>query len=776
MSPSAESPSPASHSPESPAPTEPSGAGSVPLAPPSPARRGKRHLIILGVVLALVLGLGSGGLWALTRGSDPLSLAKAPILKAQQDLSNLGKEPTAAAFDSSGTTALVNKQLMILRVIADRRETLVALSPSSSASHAAWQVPVPDEMAGQNLNCKMSTKTLDCGERISIDLVSGINSPAKPSTVSAAEPAEPTTAPSQEPGGSSTSAGEPTSSTAPSAAASPERSSETSSTASTAASPDASTTTSSAGSATPSTSDAPASASAPASVRLGNTPTAGVPLSISEDGTVSVNKDKVSGLTLDGTKPVWAARVEAPRKVVGVNLPSSREVWVVSDGVSVATLDGSTVLWSSKLPDGAGALNGLGSDTPPRWQMSKGTIVMAHPDSLRALDPVDGNTIWQVSTPVTSWAAGDGYVVVFNGSTTSVLAFDSSSSSTRATALPTSAPASADVPNPEELKNASLDVPGICAEAFSRGGRGITRADMVEQAPEKTKVTFSDGKAAGTARGNGVGGGSSNTIAMTSTQQGLFGTSPVMVTVLDCNADLPDYGFDVLVAYNADKEMVGSLMMEGSNEIGYVPAPRIENLRVVGGTVIFDEPQLRVYGDESCRTCGGRASATVTAQWDGQALTLADVVYHIPGSLPTSGDHRRPSLAEVQKVYDALASGQDDAAAEHVDPTILPFMDQPAEKVATGDTMRTAFLPEGGKVVACLLAGPKDSSGASVANSMELDQGTIICPIALDDPSKPWMAPRPSTRNSEQKQYGSWLLLNSDMERFRITHLQYKVN
>ena len=141
-----------------------------------------------------------------------------------------------------------------------------------------------------------------------------------------------------------------------------------------------------------------------------------------------------------------------------------------------------------------------------------------------------------------------------------------------------------------------------------------------------------------------------------------------------------------------------------------------------------------------------------------------------------SGDHRHPSLAEVQKVYDALASGQDDKVAEHIDPTILPFMDQPAERVTTGDTMRTAFLPEGGKVVACLLAGPKDSSGASVANSMDLDQGTIICPIALDDPSKPWMTPRPSTNNSEQKQYGSWLLLSSDMERFRITHLQYKVS
>mgnify|MGYP002651769655 CR=1 FL=1 len=69
-----------------------------------------------------------------------------------------------------------------------------------------------------------------------------------------------------------------------------------------------------------------------------------------------------------------------------------------------------------------------------RWWIGAGPI--------RALDPVDGSTIWRVSTPVTSWAAGDGYVVVFNGSTTSIMTFDSGSSSTRATALPTSAPTS----------------------------------------------------------------------------------------------------------------------------------------------------------------------------------------------------------------------------------------------------------------------------------------------------------------------------------------------
>ena len=767
MSPSPDSSSPEFSSPEipsstTPPPTAPPQGAPVSASTPSPQRRHRARLGILSVVV-LVLTLGGGGLWALTRGSDPLSMVKAPILKAQQDLSNLGKEPAAAPFDASGTTAITNKQLTILRVIADHPETLVALSASSSSSYAAWQVPVPDNLAGQHLNCRINAKTFDCGDQISVNLASGINAPAKPSTVSAASPTAPASAVPAQPSDNS--------SDAPAQTGTPSAPSGT--TSANPAAPSAASSSTPAATASPGTAT---SAPAPASVRLGDTPSSGKPLSVSSDGTVSVNRDKVSGLKLDGTKPVWATRVEASRKLAGVSLPMSRDIWVVSDGVTVAGLDGSSVLWSSKLPEGVGALNTLGTEVVPRWQTSKGAIVMAYPDSLRALDPVDGSTIWRVSTPVTSWAAGDGYVVVFNGSTTSVLAFDSGSTSTRATALPTSAPVSADAPDLKELKNADLDVPGICAEAFSRGGRGMTRADIVEQAPEKTKVTFSDGKAAGTARGNGLGGGSSNTIAMKSTQLGLFGTSPVMVAVLDCNADLPDYGFDVLVAYNADKEMVGSLMMEGSNEIGYVPAPHMENLRVVGGTIIFDEPQLRLYGDESCRTCGGSASATVTAQWDGQALTLADVVYHIPGSLPMSGDHRRPSLAEVQKVYDALASGQDDKAAEHIDPTILPFMDQPAERVPTGDTMRTAFLPEGGKVVACLLAGPKDSSGASVANSMDLDQGTIICPIALDDPSKPWMTPRPSTNNSEQKQYGSWLLLSSDMERFRITHLQYKVN
>ncbi|WP_314873401.1 hypothetical protein [Actinomyces oris] len=185
-------------------------------------------------------------------------MVKAPILKAQQDLSNLGKEPAAAPFDANGTMAIASKQLTILRVAADRREALVALNPSSSSSYAAWQVPIPDNLAGQHLNCRMNAKTFDCGDQISVDLASGINSPAKPSTVSAADS---TTSPSQEPTGSSTP-DDPASSTALSTAT-PEHSSETSSSTSTTPASDASATPSAA----PSASGTPTSAPSTTSVR-----------------------------------------------------------------------------------------------------------------------------------------------------------------------------------------------------------------------------------------------------------------------------------------------------------------------------------------------------------------------------------------------------------------------------------------------------------------------------------------------------------------------------
>lgn len=696
----------------------------------------------------------------MTRSSDPLSMVTAPILQAQQDLSNIGKELAAAPFDANGTTTITSKQLTILRVIADRREALVALNPRSSSSYAAWQVPIPDNLAGQYLDCRMNAKTLDCGDQISIDLASGINSPAKPSTVSAEAPTAPTSPVAPQP--SDTRSATPCQSgpskipngMAPTNPVGP-------------AAPSAAPSSAPGAPASPSTRT---SGPAPASVRLSDTPGDGKPLSVSSDGTVSVNREKVSGLKLDGSKPVWATRVEAPRKLVSVNLPMSRDVWVVSDGVTVAGLDGSSVLWSSKLPEGAGALNTLGTEVVPRWQTSKGALVMAYPDSLRALDPVDGSTIWRVSTPVTSWAAGDGYVVVFNGSTTSVMTFDSGSSSTRATALPTSAPTSAAKPAPslEELGGTTLDVPTVCADGFASVVRGTTKSQVVEKMKDdKTSLTFSSGTATAAA-GNGPGG-SNFTVALKEAQPGFFGSSPVTVAVLECNSGTAA-AFDVMAAYNGDKQMVGSLIMEGSNEIGYTPATHMENLRVVGGTVLFNMPQLMVAGDMDCKACPGSGTAAVAAQWDGESLELFDVVYHLP-----TQDIHRPSLVKVQAVYDALAAKEDDKVTDQVDSAVLSSLDQPAGSTQAGDaTARSAYLPKGGKVASCLLAGPKDSLFGTMVISEDLAPGSILCPITSEDQSKPWMQPLPNRR--AQFEYGAWLILTPSEDGFKVTGLGHRRN
>ena len=109
----------------------------------------------------------------------------------------------------------------------------------------------------------------------------------------------------------------------------------------------------------------------------------------------------MKGLELNGAAPVWAAHLEVPRTLIGIAMPMTRRVWVVSDGTTMAAIDSSTLLWSSPLPQGAAELNSLGVQDPPRWLVHQGAIVMAHPDGIVALDPVDGSTVWRGAGPGT---------------------------------------------------------------------------------------------------------------------------------------------------------------------------------------------------------------------------------------------------------------------------------------------------------------------------------------------------------------------------------------
>ena len=676
------------------------------MSTPRRRRLGRGGRAVIGAVLVLVLVITGTVTWMVIRSKSSTHKTP-PSLQAVLDLSNLGGSLTPAPIDPKGSALLAAGKLRVMRIVGDGRESMIAADISSTSGLPVWQTPIPDELVGTTLDCRPTQDVLDCGDFLRIDLTTGVNQAAKSGTTSAAAPgADPSEAPS-----------DPSQDAAPGADATPGA--------------DADTTPGTSATAAPASND---------SVRLGESASDAAPLAVSADGVLTVDGTAVKGLALDGAAPVWAARVDVPRKLGGVDLPATRQVWVVSDGATMAAVDGSTLLWSSALPEGAAALNGLGAPVPPRWLVSQDAIVVAHPDAVVAIDPADGATAWRVDGAVTSWFASGDTVVVFNGSTMSLLSFDSGSEPV--TALPTSAPVAGGAPalSPDDLRNSTLEVPdGRCSSAGSKDPN--TGAAM---------AAFVDGVATQTLS-PGISG-TPSTATMTEVLPGVFDGSPVMLVVLNCLGG--NSGSSAVVAYDADKTLIGSVDRPTDNSSPFSGAP-IENLRSVGNTVIYTMPGLQAAGDGSCHACRGSAEATITAQWDGDSLDIVDVLYRLP-----SGAVRVPTAQDVQVAYDAIASGDDAAAAGLVDQDVLDRLDghlgggQPTPST----TVRALQFPEGGRVVECKLAGPEETTYNP--RGTNLPQGSIVCPVTTDDPDKPWLHLKVGQYGTES--YASWLILRAD--------------
>ena len=734
-----------SAAPAPPTPTVTSASPGPPIPPPPPPPRVRRRPLnrlrrfgrtggaVVVVTVVIVLALVGGTAWGAVRARSIQTHRTPPTVQAALDLSNLGDSPTPVPIgpegpesrknsqdspdseDSEETVVLASGQTRVLRVAQDGREALVGIDLASASGYPAWQAPVPDELVGQALNCDLAQDVLDCGDLLSIDLATGVNRASEPSALSASVPGPASS------GDSQTSA--PDASPDPSADGS--RSPAAGSTSTTSTAPTASTT----------------SARSARSVRLNDSDAGSTsdptPLAVSPDGVLTADGATVKGLELNGAATVWAAHLEVPRTLIGIAMPMTRRVWVVSDGTTMAAIDGSTLLWSSPLPQGAAELNSLGVQDPPRWLVHQGAIVMAHPDGIVALDPVDGSTVWRVAGPVTSWSASGDALVVFNGSTASLLSFGKNSAT--ATALPSSAPTTASAPDQEDLKNSTLEVPDLCKPAGSQ-----------DPATGKTLAAFVDGTATGTAPG-----AAPPSATMRALQPGVFDGSPVMIAVLRCYGG-GNTAFDAIAVYDSDKALIGSVDHVMQDDIGETPDLVIENLRSVGNTVIYSVPGIKVAGDTACHACAGGAEATVTAQWDGDSLEVADVLYRLP-----SGAVRIPATQDVQVAYDAIASDDEATAEDLVEQSVLNELDQ---HLGLGQdpasTVRAVQFPTGGRVVGCELAGPDGTPYSMSGNGQAVSAGTIACPVTTDDPTKPWLHPKPDQYG--RRTYASWLILHAD--------------
>ena len=242
---------------------------------------------------------------------------------------------------------------------------------------------------------------------------------------------------------------------------------------------------------------------------------------------------------------------------------------------------------------------------------------------------------------------------------------------------------------------------------------------------------------------------------MRALQPGVFDGSPVMIAVLRCYGG-GNTAFDAIAVYDSDKALIGSVDHVMQDDIGETPDLVIENLRSVGNTVIYSVPGIKVAGDTACHACAGGAEATVTAQWDGDSLEVTDVLYRLP-----SGAVRIPATQDVQVAYDAIASDDEATAEDLVEQSVLNELDQ---HLGLGQdpasTVRAVQFPTGGRVVGCELAGPDGTPYSMSGNGQAVSAGTIACPVTTDDPTKPWLHPKPDQYG--RRTYASWLILHAD--------------
>lgn len=155
--------------------------------------------------------------------------------------------------------------------------------------------------------------------------------------------------------------------------------------------------------------------------------------------------------------------------------PSSKGApWIVSDGSSVAGVRGNDVLWIVTLPDGSAEVNGFGTDQGPSLTAAGDVALVGQPDAIIALDTRTGEEVWRVDTTVTSWSAGEGVLLVSDGSSIVLMEFPKDGvTGEGGSPIGSQQDPSSDL-TWETVASATLEVPESCASAADIGAAPVT--------------------------------------------------------------------------------------------------------------------------------------------------------------------------------------------------------------------------------------------------------------------------------------------------------------
>ncbi len=96
---------------------------------------------------------------------------------------------------------------------------------------------------------------------------------------------------------------------------------------------------------------------------------------------------------------------------------------LISDGRNIVAVKGSKVLWTKTLSAGASQVNGFEEGQEPSWKVEGEVLLVAEPGGVMAVDIATGEELWRIDTPVVSWQADQGSLVISQGTSVVVLPF-----------------------------------------------------------------------------------------------------------------------------------------------------------------------------------------------------------------------------------------------------------------------------------------------------------------------------------------------------------------
>ncbi len=666
-------------------PATPVAAQMPNAAAPAKRRSTGKIAAIVGGVLA-VIALGAGAFWFFKGGSatgQPTAtrVEHAPSQTSVVDLRSINSTGHMQRFGKDRLPLVpLDRGFVVAFVGEDDLSTLVAFEDSDGGEAAAWSVQVPAATVTQG--CTFAGAHLTCGDgedEVRFDLTGGVPVPETETYESLGSPASTPADSDTETGNAETGETE--------AQETETEKAETEETDESESEQD-----SPVGTEDPDSQGGPDGALWGQPVPIPSSPDEDAPYFVEDGELLDASGKAVSGGPLG--EPAWGQQFRDTNQ------------WLISDGNTVASVAGNKELWVEQLPAGSAALNGFeGDSSGPTWLLSGATLVLGTPSGVIARDTTSGEILWEVDQEVTSWASTDEELLITTQSELHLYEYPDGESEPQSEDTQGLTAALADLPDPDTVANATLDVGVACAEQSGAGYDGT--------------VQFQDGVASGQGNGNVQQRGVGYTI---------LDGEPMVVVGIQCIGFLPETAANI-ATYDSDLNLV-SLTTDIFTEVQWATVdggPNIADFSVFGKTVHVTTNDLLVtnYGGDG----GDYITADVTMAWDGDSFQTVDVVYNGP-----DGPVRAPDLEFLQAIFDALEAGDDHLIEGYVGAGILESI-QSSEasiaeweaRVAAGEDLppidspggRPLYAPTGGGIAGCTLI-PTHEFGAYIKESRRL--------------------------------------------------------